>query len=92
MTLHEAIDVVLADHATASPRSSSPRRSRRRGLYVKPSDAQPAPARQITARVGNKACRAAGVREVKSHGLPTQTPYLRRQTYKSTGLASTFSG
>jgi len=56
--LHEAIDEVLADHADAQTAREIADEIERRGLYFKPSDGQPAPARQITARVGNKTYRA----------------------------------
>jgi hypothetical protein len=56
--LHEAIDVVLADHQDGLTAKEIADEIERRELYVKPSDGQPAPAHQIIARVCNKTYRA----------------------------------
>lgn len=57
MKLHEAIDAVLRDHRNGLHSREIADEIDRRGLYTKPSDGKPAPARQITARVGSKTYR-----------------------------------
>ncbi len=55
--LHEAIDTVLAESRSGMYARELADEIERRGLYIKPSDGQPAPTRQIHARVGNKTYR-----------------------------------
>jgi hypothetical protein len=55
--LHQAIDAVLAGDPDGLTAKEIADEIERRGLYVKPSDGNPAPASQIAARVGNKTYR-----------------------------------
>jgi hypothetical protein len=57
MTLHDAIDMVLSTRATGMTPRELAAEINRRGLYIRPSDGQPVPSRQINARVANKTYR-----------------------------------
>lgn len=67
MKLHEAIDAVLAGHSDGLTAKEIADEIERRGLYVKPSDGNPAPASQIAARVGNKTYRAHYEKDAEGH-------------------------
>jgi hypothetical protein len=91
MTLYEAIDVVLADRATASPQAALGR-SRRRGLYVKHRTLNLRQHARSRQGLATKPVKLPASARSSAAGYALKHPIFVCRTYKLPGLASTFSG